>query len=111
MGAQNQICVDLRPSAVKSCGGIFLRPFAAIPIAPLPFAALPLCVRFLSSVSGQAAHKRDQALDLFLCEIGIRRHRAAFTDGGSSALNDGPNPVIGGRSLPASVSQVLRFLS
>jgi hypothetical protein len=47
IGAQSQICVNLRPSAVKSFP-VFLRflcLFAAIPIC-LPFAPLRLCVSF-----------------------------------------------------------------
>jgi hypothetical protein len=62
-------------------------------------------------VPGQTPHKRDQALDLFLGEIRVGRHGAGFTDGGSPALNDGPNPIIGGVSLPVCVCQVLRFFS
>jgi hypothetical protein len=73
-----------------------------------------LCVFVVNvafSFRGQASHKRDQTLDLFLGEIGVRRHGAGFTDGSASALNDGPDPVIGGASLPVRVRQVLRFLS
>jgi hypothetical protein len=73
--------------------------------------ALRLCVRFSFLFPRQASHKRDQALDLFLGEIGVRRHGAGFTDGRASAPNDGPNPVIGGASLPVRVRQVLGFLS
>jgi len=68
-------------------------------------------VKFAFSFRGQASHKRDQTLDLFLGEIGVRRHGAGFTDGSASTLNDGPDPVIGRGSLPVRVRQVLRFLS
>ena len=36
-------------------------------------------------MAAQASHKRDQALDLFLGEIGVWRHGAGFADRGASA--------------------------
>ena len=65
----------------------------------------------LLSFSRETAHKCDQALDLFLGEIKVRRHGSAFTDSGSSALNNGPNSVVGSGSLPVCVRQILRSLS
>jgi hypothetical protein len=61
-------------------------------------------------MSRQTTHKRDQALNLFLGEIGIRRHSAAFANSNSSPLYHGPDPVVGGGSLPVGIGQVLGFL-
>jgi hypothetical protein len=88
-----------------------LRSFAAIQYLALLFAAWRLCVRFRLSVSGEASHEANQALDLFLGEIGVRRHGAGFADGDASTLDHGPDPVVQGSSLPIRVRQILWFLS
>jgi hypothetical protein len=62
-------------------------------------------------VSGEASHEANQALDLFLGEIGVRRHGAGFADGDASALDHGPDPVVHGSSLPSRIGQILWFLS
>jgi hypothetical protein len=59
-----------------------------------------LYVRFCVSAGAQAAHERDQTLDLFLIQIGVRRHSSGFTDGNSALFNNNPDQVIGIRFLP-----------
>jgi hypothetical protein len=66
---------------------------------------------FLPSVGAQAPHKVDQALDLFLGEIRVRRHGGAFADGNPSALDHGPDPVIGSGFSPIRICEILRFFS
>src|SRR5260370_19467601 len=66
---------------------------------------------FWLSVGGEASHEANQALDLFLVKIGVRRHGAGFADGDAATLDHGPDPVVQGSSLPSRVGQILWFLS
>ena len=75
------------------------------------FAARERVLAPSSSVSTQTSHKADQTLDLFLGEIRVRRHGAAFSDSRSSALDHRPDPVIRSVSLPISVGQILWLFS
>ncbi len=62
-------------------------------------------------MGGEASDEANQALDLFLGEIGVRRHGTGFADGDASTLDHGPDPVVRGSSLPIRVGQILWLLS
>src|SRR5260370_39788096 len=62
-------------------------------------------------MGGEASDEANQTLDLFLGEIGVRRHGTGFADGDASTLDHGPDPVVRGSSLPIRVGQVLWLLS
>jgi hypothetical protein len=64
-----------------------------------------------ASVGSETSHEANQALDLFLSKISVRRHGTAFADGDTPTLDHGPDPVIRGSSLPSRVSKILWFLS
>ena len=60
-------------------------------IISLTSSPLRPCMKFCLSVRAQASHERNQTLDLFLGQIGVRRHSSRFADGDSALFNHNPD--------------------